>query len=74
VTPLDCLLYRLFRTFKESLHPPIREIFHPSGKIVLSGHTERLGAEEDSLDPAFYKNTSTCIHNAALQETIGQKL
>jgi len=74
MTPLDRPLYSFFRAFKESLHPPIREISHPAGKMVLPGHTERLGAEEDSLDPAFYKNTSTYIHNAALQETIGQKL
>jgi hypothetical protein len=74
VTPLDRSLDIFFRAFKDGFYPPIWEISYPAGKMILPGHTERLGAEEDSLDPAFYKNMSTYIHNAALQETIGQKL
>jgi hypothetical protein len=74
VTPLDRPLYSFFRAFKESLHPPIRKISHPTGKTILPGHTERLGAEEDSLDPAFYKNTSTYIHFLALRFGISRQV
>jgi len=45
VTPLDCFFNIIFFAFKESLHPPIREISYPAGKMILPGHTERLGAE-----------------------------
>jgi hypothetical protein len=72
VTPLDRPLYSFFRAFKESLHPPIREISYPAGKMILPGHTERLGAEEDSLDPAFYENVNTYIHFPALRYGISR--
>ena len=74
MTPLDHSLDIFFRAFKDSFHSPIREISYPAGKMILPGHTERLGAEEDSLDPAFYENMSTYLHNAASQEAISHQL
>jgi hypothetical protein len=73
VTPLDHPLYIFFRAFKDSFHSPIREISYPTAKMILPGHTERLGAEEDSLDPAFYENMNTYLHSSAPPEAISHQ-
>jgi hypothetical protein len=73
VTPLDCFFNIIIFAFKDSFHSPIREISYPTGKMILPGHTERLGAEEDSLDPAFYENMNTYLHSSAPPEAISHQ-